>query len=304
MKTLFATMALIPLLILSACGRPSTATTIPNTEDVPGMGTESLPTDPTLAPEATTQVPYIGDPDAGRLAQWYGFQVYGSQSETVGTPHDLVLNFDTDIVEYVVIDVDASGQLVAVPWSSMALNTSAAAQNQNSFVYGGGPDQLSTAGAFNASSVPPLGQSAAGWDAEMRSFWGLTPSPQQTTTAEAPTGQTLVDLQGVVLASGFIGRSVQTSDGQIAGTVDDLVIDAQSGQIRYIVINTTNGSEPGLILVPVNALAWDPNNASLALVVEQTVFIAAPFYTLETFPNTQQPDWDAELRTYWQGYVP
>lgn len=308
MKPRILCIALISLLALSACGRPATTTPYPGSATVTlDLGIQTQPTDPTLMPsEGTPVVPMHGEPDAGRISSLYTFQVYGPAGEPIGAPNDFLLNFDTHAVDYILMNVDASGSLVAVPWSVMALNTSVAAQSPNSFIYGGTADQLTLATAFEAEAMPPLGQPVTGWDADLRSFWGLSTSSSalgEPTAAPGVQTESATQLQGVVLASDFVGRSVQTLDGQSAGTVADLVIDPQTGVLRYVVLNTSPGGEPGLIAVPVGLLAWHPASTALLLRVEQVVFITAPFYTQDSFPQTQTPDWDAEIRSYWQGYA-
>jgi hypothetical protein len=46
-----------------------------------------------------------------------------------------------------------------------------------------------------------------------------------------------------------------------------------------------------------------PHN-DFVLTVDQSVLREAPSFASEEFPDTQKMDWDADIQTYWQEYLP
>lgn len=254
-------------------------------------------------------VPPTGAVDAGRISSLIDFQLYGPNGEVLGAASDAVLNFQTDSIDYVLVTLDTDGRLVAVPWSTISVNTSAAVQYQNSITFSGDMSRLSAASVFDANTMPELGQPAAGWDADLRSFWGLSTLDEMVQPTNTPDllgmgAEQSTELHGVLLASDFIGLSVRAADNQSAGTVDDLVIDVETGEIHYVLFVTSSaGAEAELIAVPVQVLAWSETSSAVVLRVDRVVFIGAPFFAITAFPDTQQNDWDAALRAYWETYL-
>ena len=139
-------------------------------------------------------------------------------------------------------------------------------------------------------------------------------------TAPAP-----VALQGVVLASVLldsnirVGTGSQTvNDGQviITGTaeatetddrnqvedipVDDLIVDVDTGRIRYIVLKASFEDKDHWIPVPLDRLQWDAHNGTYTLGIDYSTLQKAPAFEDGQYPVTTIEGWDSDYLNYWQ----
>ena len=156
-----------------------------------------------------------------------------------------------------------------------------------------------------------------------------TPVPDiAEATATADTGQGEASaLQGVVLASDVLGTSIALSPGQgegggqgqdqatatvdpnqasgpgvgnFSGTIEDMIVDTDTGDILYIVVNTTLDDGERWIPVPLSFFQWDADNATALLNVNPATLRDAPFFMDGEFPDTTVDDWDSEWDAFWQ----
>ena len=149
-----------------------------------------------------------------------------------------------------------------------------------------------------------------------------------------------IDLQGVVLASEVLGSSITLSPGQgeaqgigqgqaqatetpgtgqvqvtdtpdanqgsgqgvgnFNGTVDDVIIDIDTGDILYLVVNTTLDDGERWIPVPLSFFQWDADSSALLLNVNPATISDAPFFLEGQFPDTTIDGWNSEWDAFWQ----
>lgn len=194
---------------------------------------------------------------------------------------------------------------------------------ENAIVVNATQEELEQAPEFNPDILPELGDPAADWDVDIQAFWteGVTVT-EGTETPEAevtPTEETLatetpeatvsagqmaaVDLQGVVLASDLIGMDVVGSDQEVVATVEDVIVNPDDGDVRYLLVSVSGIEEleGNWILVPLEGFGLDAENEVLVLNVDQQVLAGAPAFEDDQLPDTTQPDWDADIQTYWEG---
>ena len=165
-----------------------------------------------------------------------------------------------------------------------------------------------------------------------------TPVPDTAeATATADTGQGEASaLQGVVLASDVLGTPIALSPGQgdgqgtdqatatadpnqsqatatadpnqtsgpgvgnFSGTIEDMIVDTQTGDILYILVNTTLDDGERWIPVPLSFFQWDADNATALLNVNPATLRDAPFFMDGEFPDTTVDGWDSEWDAFWQ----
>jgi hypothetical protein len=109
-------------------------------------------------------------------------------------------------------------------------------------------------------------------------------------------------LNGAVLLSQLIGMSVQTSDGQSAGVIEEVLINS-GGAAAFVVLATTNeDGEPAVVAVPLHALGWNEAFNGFVLRVDKATLDAAPDFAGREYPTTEAGGWDAEVSSYWAGY--
>lgn len=259
-------MLIMSAIVLVACGGGATSTnvagspppvTIDATEAMNGTATES-PAEGTATEAGTTTetpgVPVTGDVNPARISNQLDFTVWSQDGEQIGDVNDMVLNLDDPRVAYVIVGTGGFLGLgernILVPWNSLALQTGNGENTggqQNAFILQGDVEVFSNAPDFDLGNLPEMGQAAADWDVDIRTYWesggtvgGATDTPAAdqtatepatepaatdqglgTPTADAGAGEGQAqDLQGVVLASEVLGSTVNW--GAQGGTGTDL----------------------------------------------------------------------------------
>ncbi len=143
-----------------------------------------------------------------------------------------------------------------------------------------------------------------------------TPAATETEGAIPPTGEEMVpDLSTDI----FEEYSVQLADGTEVGSLVDLVLDLNQGRVVYLVISlepeaggeTTTGSPTPATEgqgqqavsqgtpVPWDLVSLDEQQRTITLDIDQEQLQGAPTVDLNTWPDPSDPDWDAEIRSYW-----
>lgn len=282
-------------------------------------------------PAHSTSPPQVGQQNnatsnpqfvSGHLSDLLQLQVQGQNNQSIGSVQNMVLDLKNLKVEYVIMSLDpslgASGEQVVVPWSMLKLESSGSQGGQGVFIFNSEQQKLAGAPQFNPDNFPKLGQPAGNWDASIRSYWGLeqgSPSngnggagtPAAPSGTQAPSQQTEnTGLQGVVLANQVLAYHLNASNGQQIAEVKDLILDPNSGELQYVLISI-NGL-PGaynneIIPVPLRALSWDPQNNTIKLNVPPQVLLNAPKFAQGQLPSTTNPNWDSEIRSFWQQYL-
>jgi sporulation protein YlmC with PRC-barrel domain len=271
----------------------------------------------------TEVIPPTGFVDPGRVSNLLDFGVWNQDDQQIGEVEDLVLNLGTAHVDYVIVNTagygDAAEKHVPVRWVAMTV-VSAKAQAagtsgpQSGFVLTVDQSQFDGAPEIDLATIPALGEQAEGWDADIQSYWqGIistsgneTPAPATTATPESSmTGQS--GLTGVVLATKLLEVNFQAQAG-VAGAVsmkvDDVLVDSQSGEIKYVVLSASStATGEKLIPLPLKVLGWDAANNAFTSNVDPQALLQAPGFEAGKYPPTITPDWDTNLRSYWEKYL-
>jgi sporulation protein YlmC with PRC-barrel domain len=271
--------------------------------------------------------------DPGRLSNELQFQVMDQNNQSLGQVKDMVLDVKNLKVEYVIVDLSQSSSAtqtqVAVPWDMLQLQTPnqsgdqvgssptttlQTASSQGAFIFQGDAQKLSGAPAFTSDMLPALGQPAGDWDASIRSYWGesgtaTTASGTETPNAQAgtpaPGSETATSgMQGVVLASQVIGFSISPNNQPIA-SVEDVIVDVNNGDLQYVLLSISGiqGLNNMLIPIPPQILGLDIQNQTFTINVDPQVLQNAPKFAQGGFPLTTQPNWDADIQSFWQSQM-
>jgi sporulation protein YlmC with PRC-barrel domain len=271
--------------------------------------------------------------DPGRLSNELTFQVLDQNDQSLGQVKDLVLDVEHFKVAYVIVGLSQTSSTtetqVAVPWDMLQVQIPAqsgdqsgttptttlkTASSQGAFVFQGDAQKLAGAPAFTPDMLPALGQPAGDWDASIRSYWGETGTGSSNSTAETPTAQAGTQapgsgtatsgMQGVVLASQVIGYSVGPNNQPLA-SVEDVIVDVNTGDLRYVVLSITGIQDLDNILIPIplQALGFDSQNQTFTINVDPQVLQNAPKFAQGSFPLTTQPNWDADIQSFWQAQI-
>lgn len=306
-------IAILTILLLTACannGAPQiTSESQLTTEDAESQAT-GFP-----GAEAGTATPNsVGG--LGRGSFLFDLPVQNVDGDAIAVIDDVVINLQTRYVDFLILSLGADGRQVVVPWSAVNANMRMSLpEDETSYHFSLQTEQgtVEASPDFQSSEMPAFGDPTTGWDAQWRGYWemGETPTSNATATVAAtaeaqPAGTATVlpsaPLSGVVLMSELIGMNVQTSDGQSAGVIEEVLINS-SGAVSFVVLATNNSDgEPVLVAVPLQALGWNETNGSLVLNADKAALDGAPTFAGGEYPSTEASGWDSEVSTYWSGY--
>lgn len=170
-----------------------------------------------------------------------------------------------------------------------------------------------------------------------------TPVPEMTATVSpdgtpVPEGTEIVgtaDLQGLLLATEVLGSAVTLSPGQgqaegvgtgqgqgqatatadpalptagpgvgnFTGTIDDIIVDIDTGDILYLVVYVFFDEGERWIPIPLRSFEWDVTNDALAINANPAQVRDAPFFEDDLWPDTTVEGWDDEFEAFWQNLV-
>jgi sporulation protein YlmC with PRC-barrel domain len=164
-----------------------------------------------------------------------------------------------------------------------------------------------------------------------------TISPEATALPEGTAVGGVTELQGVVLASEVLGSAVTLSSGEVAGAgtgadatatvdpnaatatvdpaatagpvtvedgftgmIEDLIVDIDTGDIRYVVVNTTLDEGERFLPIPLSFFQWDAANDAFAINADPAMIQEAPFFEDGVWPDMSVDTWDDEFEAFWQ----
>lgn len=125
-----------------------------------------------------------------------------------------------------------------------------------------------------------------------------------TATATAGTGSGV----GVATATGPAadvatatpGTGTGHGVGNIEGLIDDLMIDVDTGEILYVVVDVALDDGERWIPVPVSLIQWDAANGAFLLNANPAALRDAPAFENGQYPDTTTSGWNTEFDTFWQ----
>lgn len=223
------------------------------------------------------------------------YDLTNQNGESMGEIEDLLINMNSGRVRYATIEyggvLEIGDREVAVPLSALNWND---------------VGQLGlTVNEQQLANYPDLGEgwpntSEPTWDDEVFNFWneqgvdgGLNEEATDNTAANA-----------TVWAADIVNTGIQDI-GFGNRSINDLLIDPQQGNVRYVIANY----EPGvfdneLVALPITAFSWSAyqgNDLTFAEGIDQNVLEQAPTYAADTFNNGfLDTTWDDDLANFWQ----
>lgn len=339
-RYLLMTASLLLAVVLSACGSALPSGTPFTTE--PAFGTKTVmpgsttpektiaPTEPAGATGTTTPglVPVTGGKSPALLSVMMAMCVLDKDGNQLGQVNDLILDLDSLRVAFVV--VDTGEKKVAVPYNQLEVSTTPAGGGcEFSFTLKADTHAFENAKEVDLAGLPPIGVPAdPNWQGQFLEFWnntggttGTTPvatgteaateeTPAATDTPAAGAGTPSTGgaqggkLHGVALASTLLGMTFTLqgqTDTQV--TIDDVVVEAKSGNLLYVVIHTNLNNSEVCIPVPLKAITLDATSMTLMLNLDAATLQQAPTFVDCQFPDMSTSGWDKDINTFWQAHV-
>jgi sporulation protein YlmC with PRC-barrel domain len=121
-------------------------------------------------------------------------------------------------------------------------------------------------------------------------------------TTVAPAARSATMTRPVILSAGTLcGNDVCNKKEESLGTVQDIMLDIDSGRIRYAVMSSGGflGMGDRLFAVPWGALKLDSHNKRFILDVDAERVKAAPGFDKDHWPNMADPAWATDLHAYY-----
>jgi len=142
--------------------------------------------------------------------------------------------------------------------------------------------------------VPPGEQSAP-------ATGGQAPSQaqQQPSTPGGTFSGVMEAPEALHTASSLLDYNFESRNGEVTGTIDDFLIDMQSGRIRYAILEHGGVLDIGdsEFAVPIHAFTWG-NDGQLFIDIDQQSLESYPELGAD-WPNFDDQGWDDNLNDFW-----
>lgn len=220
-----------------------------------------------------------------RASEIMGKQVKNPQGEKLGTVHDIVLTEDRDAVSYLALSrggIFGLGQtLHAVPWDAVQVGID------------GEPYIVSIT---RQDLEQTRGFPSGNWPASVEKGWSL-----EDTERGAPTYRGYGPEESEVIQnrrfSRIRGTNVRTADGRSGGTVRDLIIATETGEITYTIVSLGGlfGLGAQYAAVPHDAVTYLPGMRT-ATVDASRETLQANAFSPGQFPNLADAAYARDIR--------
>jgi sporulation protein YlmC with PRC-barrel domain len=137
---------------------------------------------------------------------------------------------------------------------------------------------------------------------------GMLPTGSSSPAATRGSASTRTDQPVAARMEGVLKLKLETSDGQPAGIVQDMMVDLQKGGIAYLVIARTSSETSSGYARPggLTAVPWElvreirAEDMVVVLTVDSVTLAEAPVLPLDELPDLViDPNWDSALSNYW-----
>lgn len=95
------------------------------------------------------------------------------------------------------------------------------------------------------------------------------------------------------------GTGTESTEGPTDATVEDIIVDPDTGDILFLVLSSLFDGEDRWIPVPLSVVLWDTTNQGL-LFSDGSLLLDAPFFLPDEFPDISMEGWDSDFNDFWQ----
>jgi sporulation protein YlmC with PRC-barrel domain len=112
--------------------------------------------------------------------------------------------------------------------------------------------------------------------------------------------------QPLLSATTITGDEVYNLKDEELGTIEDIMLDTQNGEIRYAVLSCGGflGMGDRLFAIPWSALTLDSANKRFTLDVDKERLKDAPGFDKDNWPSWSDPSWSASVDSYYRANRP
>jgi sporulation protein YlmC with PRC-barrel domain len=239
-----------------------------------------------------------------RSSELIGMDVKNTQGEDLGEIEDLVVDSSQGEVRYAVLSfggfLDIGNKLFAVPFHAVKLHKNVGDADEYWFVFNIDKERLENAPGFDESNWPDF--TSADWNRDIDVFYGQEGAAARTSRDETRAGHE--SGANLVRASQLIGVDVRNAQNENLGEIEDLVMDAGSGKIRYAALSFGGvlGIGDKLFAVPWNAMQIrrSTDNEQFAVFnIDRQRLETAPGFSQDHWPNFADTRWSEEVDRFY-----
>jgi sporulation protein YlmC with PRC-barrel domain len=241
-----------------------------------------------------------------------GMNVRNAQGEKLGDVKDLMVDFEHPArIRYAALDyggfLGVGDKLFAVPWQSMKLRHDADNDQRLFLELNADKDSLKNAPGFDKDHWPNFADNH--WADEVHKHYRVH-SENANVDVDVKKAPAKSD-KNVATAllrrvSKIQGIEVKNEENQKIGKVEDLVMNANNGSVRYVALSFGGflGIGDKLFAVPWDAvrLEYDAKDKKDCLIFDVTKesLSNAPGFDKDHWPNFADPKWSAEVEKHYQ----
>jgi sporulation protein YlmC with PRC-barrel domain len=239
-----------------------------------------------------------------RLSSLLQFKVTGWNGVALGQVTDFVINTCETYIIYFTVAPDAalkvaSGSQLVIPFEVVTINSGALDAEAKSISIYMTPDQVSASPVFPAPlTLLPYSP----WEESVRAYWmsvarvGMLKSECKAGGSNAANA-----VHKIAYATQLIGAELKDGNHTLLGTVQDAVLEPESGKLGFYIVKLVDGS---LVMVPLGqtnipkeALAPGQTIELVLLAKNELLWGAPRIGSVEGAMNAQT---QSEARQYWK----
>jgi sporulation protein YlmC with PRC-barrel domain len=239
-----------------------------------------------------------------RLSSLLKFKVTGWNGVALGQVTDFVINTCETYIIYFTVAPDASlkvaaGSQLVIPFEVVTINSGALDAGTQAISIYMTPDQVAASPVFAA---PLVLLPYEPWEETVRTYWksvarvGILKSE-----CKAGGSNSANAVHKIAYATQLIGAEIKSYTAVLLGTVQDAVLEPESGKLGFYIVKLLDG---GLVMVPLSQTnipkeALAPGQTiELVLLADENKLTDAPrIASVETAMNAQT---QSEARQYWK----
>jgi hypothetical protein len=127
-----------------------------------------------------------------------------------------------------------------------------------------------------------------------------TGTTQPTAQATTDPGTGGAQATATTDAGAGTGTGTGTGTAPTEGTVEDIIVDPDTGDILFLVLSSMFDDGDRWIPVPLSMMRWDTTNQSLMFGGDASMLQNAPFFAADQFPDPSTEGWDTDFNDFWQ----
>jgi sporulation protein YlmC with PRC-barrel domain len=237
------------------------------------------------------QAPAKQNGEALRASRLIGTEVYGKGEKRLGSVQDIVLSPDRQSIAYVVLSYGSvagvGDKLFAMPIGALQYGDGRAVVLLNIEILKNAP-ALDKKNWQTEASAEFLGQ--VDWY-----YGGKTRADQILREAEAEARPAAAELgHGIAWdrrVSKWVGTGVEQADGKGIGEIKDVVVDWNSGEVKYAVLSFGGmlGTGDKWLAVPIERFQARPGTEKLVLDIEKEQLKSTAGFRKDQWPTVADP---------------